>query len=265
MQGGLFVSLLQLCNVSKDYPVKGRKRSLLREPVCKALKQVNLTVEKGECVGLVGESGSGKSTLAKVIMKLEPLSSGEIFLESQPISGKQCQDKEFYKRVQLVLQDSSATLHPKMNVKESLMEPLKNFFPREREKWLDMLMKVVELVALDERLLTRYPYQLSGGQKQRVCIAKALAVQPKLIIFDESIASLDSDSQASIIKMFQLIQEEEEISFLFITHDLQSTKQFCNRIAVMYEGEIVEQFTKWDKAQVKHPYTRSLMEAFIKV
>ncbi|GAE36108.1 oligopeptide transport ATP-binding protein OppF [Halalkalibacter akibai JCM 9157] len=251
--------------MSKDYPVKARKRSWIKRSPLKVINEVSLTIDKGECIGLVGESGSGKSTLAKLIMKLEPLTSGEIFLESQAISGKKYKDIEFYRRVQLVLQDSSSALHPKMNVKESLLEPIQNYFPSEKANWIDMLTRVVELVGLDASYLTRYPHQLSGGQKQRVCIAKALAVQPQVIIFDESIASLDSDSQDLIIKMLKAIQQKEQISYLFITHDLQSTKDFCNRIAVMYKGEIVEELTHWDTEQVKHSYTRSLIEALIKV
>ncbi|WP_227935534.1 ABC transporter ATP-binding protein [Alkalihalobacillus deserti] len=255
------MSLLQLCNVSKEYRLRSKKRRLLKPcSTFKAIKQVNLSLEKGECVGLIGESGSGKSTLARLIMKLEPLTSGEIFLEEQAVSGRQLKDLVLYKRIQLVLQDSSTALHPKMKVKDCLLEPIKNFFPSEKEKWDEMLARVVELVELDFTYLTRFPHQLSGGQKQRVCIAKALAVQPDVIIFDESIASLDYDSQVSIIKMLKTIQVKEQLSYLFITHDLQSSRELCNRVAVMYEGEIVEMFDQWDVNQLKHPYTRSLVE-----
>jgi ABC-type oligopeptide transport system ATPase subunit len=255
------VSLLQLSNVSKEYKVRA-KRGLFskKSSSFKAVKEVNLRVGKGESLGLVGESGSGKSTLSKLIMKLESVTTGEIYLEGQPICGRQIKDLVLYKRIQLVLQDSSASLHPQMKVVESLYEPIRNFFPHEKAKWDDMLNRVIDLVGIDSSHLMRYPHQLSGGQKQRICIAKALAVQPDLIIFDESIASLEKASQEFIVRMLKDIQDKEQLSFLFITHDLYSAKQLCNRIAVMLEGEIVEVFEQWNVNELKHPYTRSLLK-----
>ncbi|WP_332690498.1 ABC transporter ATP-binding protein [Halalkalibacter lacteus] len=254
------MSLLELCYVSKEYPLRASRKTWYRtNPSFKAVKQVNLTLNKGECVAVVGESGSGKSTLAKLIMKLETLSAGKILLDGQAIHGKKMTDLAIYKRIQLVLQDSSTSLHPKMRVEEILKEPITNFFPEQKVEWEKMFFKLLKLVGLDHSYLSRYPHQLSGGQKQRVCIAKALAVQPDLIIFDESIASLDRDSQESIVNMLKHIQKKEQVSYLFITHDLQSAQTLCDRVAVMYQGEIVETFRNWDLRQLKHPYTRSLV------
>ncbi|MFC0471940.1 ABC transporter ATP-binding protein [Halalkalibacter kiskunsagensis] len=254
------MSLLELCYVSKEYPLRASRKTWFKtNPSVKVVKDVNLTINKGECLALIGESGSGKSTLAKLIMKLETVTSGQILLDGQMINGKQVTDLTIYKRIQLVLQDSSTSLHPKMHVEEILKEPIHNYFPEQMVEWEEMFLKLLKLVGLDHSYLSRYSHQLSGGQKQRVCIAKALAVQPDLIIFDESIASLDRDSQASIVNMLKHIQKKEQISYLFITHDLQAAQTLCDQVAVMYQGEIVETFSNWDLRQLKHPYTRSLV------
>ncbi|MFJ8072292.1 ABC transporter ATP-binding protein [Peribacillus sp. NPDC096447] len=254
------MTLLELCNVTKEYPIRSRKSSWFgRKKSFTAVNQVNLTLSKGESLGLIGESGSGKSTIAKLIMNVEPITSGQILLNGQSISGNPMKDIQLYKRLQMVLQDSSASLHPKMNVQEILTEPIRNYFPKEKNGEAQCI-ELLELVDLDATYLSRYPDQLSGGQKQRVCIAKALAVKPDIIIFDESIASLDSTSQTSIVNMLQRIQKQEQLSYLFITHDLQSTQQLCDRVAVMYQGELIETFNRWDVEQLKHPYSRLLFK-----
>lgn len=245
------MNLLELREVTKEYSTRRKVQ---------AVRQVSLTLNKGESLGLVGESGSGKSTLAKLIMKLESLTSGEILLSGQSIHGRKMNELWIYKRIQLVLQDSSSSLHPKMRVREILQEPILNFFPErkvERDKWM---LKWLSLVGLDESFLSRYPHQLSGGQKQRVCIAKALAVEPEIIIFDESVASLDEASQVSILAMLKHIQQNEQLSYLFITHDLPSMQELCDRKMVMYQGEIVEVFSHWDVQRLKHPYSRLLFQ-----
>ncbi|WP_127761979.1 ABC transporter ATP-binding protein [Peribacillus asahii] len=254
------MTLLELCNVTKEYSVRSRKLSWFRRKKhFTAVNQVNLTLSKGECLGIVGESGSGKSTIAKLIMKIESVTSGQVLLDGKLINSNQIKDIQLYKRLQMVLQDSSSSLHPKMNVQEILTEPLRNYFSKNKE-WRTQCIQLLELVNLDASYLIRYPHQLSGGQKQRVCIAKALAVKPDIIIFDESIASLDSTSQTSIIRMLKRIQKQEQLSYLFITHDLQSTKELCDRVAVMYQGEIIETFHLLDVGQLKHPYSNLLFQ-----
>lgn len=254
------MNLLELCNVTKEYPTRSRKSSWFRSKKSfTAVNQVNLTLSKGECLGLIGESGSGKSTIAKLIMNVEPITSGQILLNGHSISGKSIKEIQLYKQLQLILQDSSRSLHPKMNVQEILTEPIQNYFSKEKHGEAECI-ELLKLVDLDATYLSRYPNQLSGGQKQRVCIAKALAVKPDIIIFDESIASLDSISQTSIVNMLLRIQKQEQLSYLFITHDLQSTQQLCNRVAVMYQGELVETFDQWDVDKLKHPYSRLLFK-----
>jgi ABC-type dipeptide/oligopeptide/nickel transport system ATPase subunit len=251
--------LLELKNVTKAFPRRARNKSLfVKKESIKAVHQINLTIARGESIGLVGESGSGKSTLAKLITKLEPLTSGEICFRGQSIKDKRSQ--WLYKHIQLVFQDSSSSLFPKMTVKEILLEPLHNYYPNEKSTWEESYKKVLRLVNLDESYLSRYPHQLSGGQKQRVCIAKALIVRPELIIFDESISSLDQDSQQVIINMLDNIKKQYQLTYLIISHDLVTTRKFCDRIMVMYEGKLVETIECKNTNDIKHSYSRVLFK-----
>jgi ABC-type dipeptide/oligopeptide/nickel transport system ATPase subunit len=224
------------------------------------VKQVSLKLQRGECLGLVGESGSGKSTLAKCILRLEPLTSGEIWLDHQPVHTGWMKDIHLYKRIQLVVQDSASSLHPRMTIRGILEEPIRNYFPERKAQAQDICLSLLQSVGLDADCLEKYPSELSGGQKQRVCIARALAVEPDVILFDESVANLDTATQSSVLDMLKRAQVERQLSYLFITHDLQSTRQFCDRIAVMYQGEIVETFKEWDERLLQHEYTRSLFQ-----
>ena len=173
--------LLELKQVRKEYPLRLGKGYFKKKV---AVNNVCLTISKGESVALVGESGSGKSTLAKLIMRIEKITSGQILWNGQSIHSKQWKDYAFYKNIQMVMQDSSASLHPNMRIEEILAEPIRNFFPNNKT-WHEECSKLLHLVGLDTSFLKHFPNQLSGGQKQRVCIAKALAVKPEFIIFDE--------------------------------------------------------------------------------
>ncbi|WP_158737776.1 ABC transporter ATP-binding protein [Alteribacillus sp. YIM 98480] len=253
------MSLLELDQVTKEYPLRSRKRLWWKKAEqFQAVKQVSLQLKRGECLGLVGESGSGKSTLAKLIMNLEPVTKGDILLNGCSI--RQMKDLEIFKRMQLVLQDSHSALHPKMNVRDIIQEPLHNFFPGENIKREARCLQLMEMAGIDNSLLERRPYQLSGGQKQRVCIARALAVKPEVIIFDESIASIDQEAQQSILKRLKYIQSKEKVAYLFITHDIDTLREFCQRVAVMYKGEIIDIFEEWKVNHLTHPYSRLLLE-----
>ncbi|MGG1618072.1 ABC transporter ATP-binding protein [Paenibacillus sp. NRS-1782] len=254
--------ILELKQVTKAYPVRRRRKgwSNKQDSGQAAVKQVSLELQRGECLGLVGESGSGKSTLAQCILRLESLTSGEIWLDHQPIHTGRMKDIHLYKRIQLVAQDSSSSLHPRMIIRDILEEPIRNYFPERKAQALEICLSLLESVGLDAECLEKYPSQLSGGQKQRVCIARALAVEPEIILFDESVANLDTETQASVLDMLKKAQEERQLSYLFITHDLQSTRPFCDRIVVMYQGEIVEIFQEWDKDLLQHEYTRTLFQ-----
>ncbi|KAF6563304.1 ABC transporter ATP-binding protein [Paenibacillus sp. EKM202P] len=254
--------ILELKNVTKAYPVRRRRKGWFntRQSQQQAIQKVSLELRQGECLGLVGESGSGKSTLAQCILGLESLTSGEIWLDHQPIHTRRMKDIHLYKRIQLVAQDSASSLHPRMTIQDILMEPIRNYFPKRKVRVLDICLSLLESVGLEADSLGKYPAQLSGGQKQRVCIARALAVEPEIILFDESVANLDTTTQSSVLDMLKRMQLERQLSYLFITHDLQSTRTFCDRVAVMVQGEIVEIFEDWDEELLKHEYTRALFQ-----
>ncbi|WP_058830980.1 ABC transporter ATP-binding protein [Paenibacillus polymyxa] len=254
--------ILELKNVTKAYPVRRRRKGWFntRQSEQQAIQKVSLELRQGECLGLVGESGSGKSTLAQCILGLESLTSGEIWLDHQPIHTRRMKDIHLYKRIQLVAQDSASSLHPRMTIQDILMEPIRNYFPERKVRALDICLSLLESVGLEADSLGKYPAQLSGGQKQRVCIARALAVEPEIILFDESVANLDTTTQSSVLDMLKRMQLERQLSYLFITHDLQSTRTFCDRVAVMVQGEIVEIFEDWDEELLKHEYTRALFQ-----
>ncbi|MCM3005195.1 ABC transporter ATP-binding protein [Priestia koreensis] len=256
--------LLELQGVTKAYPIREETQwSLRKRPSFHAVEDINVTIQEGEIVGLVGESGCGKSTLAKLIMNIEDLSSGSIYVNGQSINQKKMKDIHLYKQIQLVLQDSSSSLYPNMSIREILEEPLRNYFPNDKSVWEMTIHGLLERVLLDHSFLLKYPYQLSGGQKQRICIAKALAVQPKMIVFDESLASLDPFTQQEMMVMLKQIQKEQNLSYLFITHDLKSVQSLCDRVIVMYKGKIVETITNWYPQSFTHPYTRLLFETLI--
>ncbi|TQR99661.1 ABC transporter ATP-binding protein [Paenibacillus ottowii] len=257
--------MLELKNVTKAYPVRRRRKGWFHagQGEQQAIKKVSLELRQGECLGLVGESGSGKSTLAQCILGLESLTSGEIWLDHQPIHNRRMRDIHLYRRIQLVAQDSASSLHPHMTIQDILMEPIRNYFPERKVRALDICLCLLESVGLEADSLGKYPTQLSGGQKQRVCIARALAVEPEIILFDESVANLDVTTQSSVLDMLKRMQLERQLSYLFITHDLQSTRTFCDRVAVMVQGEIVEIFKEWDEDCLQHEYTRMLFQTLV--
>ncbi|WP_100399554.1 ABC transporter ATP-binding protein [Bacillus sp. FJAT-44742] len=252
------MSLLELDQVTKEYPLSGKKRFWERGERFDAVKQVSLQLNRGESLGIVGENGSGKSTLAKLIMNLEPVTAGDIRLGGYSI--QQMKDRNVFKHIQLVLQDSHSVLHPKMSIREIIQEPLYNFYPKDKKQWESKWFYFAEMVGISKDLLNRYPHELSGGQKQRVCIARSLAVQPDIIIFDESLASIDPRARQFILNSLACIQKTEKVAYVFITHDLETIKGVCHRTAVMYQGEIVDIFERWNVSELNHPYSRLLLE-----
>ncbi|MGD6774799.1 MULTISPECIES: ABC transporter ATP-binding protein [Bacillaceae] len=236
----------------------------------KALDNVSLAVNKGECVGIVGESGSGKSTLAKVLLGLQPYKEGDItFNGNSIVPKKKAELREYRKQVQMVFQDANSTLNPKLPIWKSVLEPLDNFkevkpsiLNREETSRKELAMSLLEMVGLDAHLLERFPGELSGGQKQRVSIARALSLEPGLLICDEPTASLDVTVQKQILQLLKNLQEKTEMTILFISHDIRAVTFLCNKIMVLKDGIVVDRFPLEDLNHYnRHPYTKALIKA----
>lgn len=234
-----------------------------------ALDGVSFDMFTGEIFGLVGESGCGKSTLARAIMGMYKPSKGEIYYQNQCITNKYISrelKKTLQQDMQIIFQDSSAALNPRMSIEDSIAEPfaIHKLFPNKTER-REQVVRLLSMVGLDSSFLEKIPAEISGGQKQRVCIARALALKPKLIIADEPVSSLDVSVQAQIINLFIKLRKEIGFSLLFIAHDLSMVQYLCDRVGVMYKGKIVE----LAPAQILfntplHPYTQMLLSAIPK-
>ncbi len=257
-------ALLRVENLSVRFAIR---KGWLKRTVgyTEAVRNASLTLRRGETLALVGESGSGKSTLAKAILKLVTPSEGAVYYKQKRIDRLSAKDFLPYRRkIQMIFQDPYAALNPRMRIDEIISEGMRNFglvvpgSDDERER-LKALMRRVEL---DERFLSRYPHALSGGQRQRVVIARALAVEPEVIVCDEPTSALDVRVRGEILKLLERIQEETAVSYLFITHDLSIVPQLAHRVAVMYRGRIVSYGTPDEVMRhPEEPYTRRLMQA----
>ncbi|MFI3274239.1 ABC transporter ATP-binding protein [Vibrio sp.] len=244
--------LIEVKNVTKAFK---NDDSWLFPSYQNVLNGVSITVNEGECVGVVGESGSGKSTLGKVILGLEAADSGEVVL------GNAISNLPMHQVMSVVFQDYNTSVNPRLTIREIINEPLINekVGKAERESHLVLLL---EEVGLDADMLDRYPHQLSGGQLQRVCIARAVAPNPKFILLDEAVSSLDVSVQVQVLDLLQKLKQERQISYLFITHDIAVASFLCDRLMFFKDGQIVEQVD--DMRNLKHvrdPYTKSLLEA----
>jgi ABC-type glutathione transport system ATPase component len=250
-------TLLDVRDVVVEYPIKGFRK----EPF-KALKGVSLDVRAGETVGLVGESGSGKTTLGRAVLGLAPVTGGSIKYRGQEISkATRAQRKELSHEIQVVFQDPYTSLNPSMTIEQILTEPLtvRNV---ERQAANKRVAELLDQVRLPHDAVHRLPREFSGGQRQRIAIARALALDPKLIVCDEPVSALDLSTQARVLDLFIEIQERTGVAYLFVSHDLAVVRHLSHRVAVMYHGEIVE----WGAGdQVtgdpEHPYTQRLFMA----
>lgn len=230
--------------------------------VVHAAKQVELEVRRGETLGVVGESGSGKSTVARCIVRLIDPTSGEVLIDGTNIATLSQSDLRSYRRnVQVVFQDPYRSLNPRRTVGQSIIEGPMNFGTSQTEAW-QRACDLMEIVGLSAKALDRFPHQFSGGQRQRICIARALAMEPKVLIADEAVSALDVSVQAQVLKLLDDVRKQFDLAMLFITHDLRVAAQICDRIMVMKQGEVVEQgATAKVYAAPQHPYTKLLLEA----
>ena len=230
--------LLKIENISKV--VSSRNSFFSRKSKVSILDRVSIEVQEGKSFGLVGESGCGKSTLAKIISGIDGETSGEIYYEGRLLNWRTC-SRSVRKEIQYIFQDSLASLNPYMTVKEILEEPLLihgcRKSPEERHS---KIVELLERVGLDPSLIHRFPRQFSGGQRQRICIARALILEPKLIICDESVSALDVSIQAKILNLLMDLKRDLSITFMFISHDMNIIQFFCDDIAIMSQGRIIE-------------------------
>ncbi|GAB3043384.1 ABC transporter ATP-binding protein [Virgibacillus ainsalahensis] len=254
--------LVEAKNIKKYFPIKG---GILKHTVghIKAVDDVSIEVNKGETLGLVGESGSGKSTLGRVILRLLAPTEGNVFFENNNISNlSNRQLRNYRKNMQIVFQDPFASLNSKMSVGELIEEPLLVQTVATKAERRKKCIELLEKVGLHAADRTKYPHEFSGGQRQRISIARALALNPKFIICDEPVSALDVSIQAQVLNLMADLQEEFNLAYLFIAHDLSVVKHISDRVAVMYLGRIAEIAPKkslYDNPL--HPYTQALLSS----
>jgi oligopeptide transport system ATP-binding protein len=255
--------LLDIRNVSKRYLLHGRLPFSRRVPL-QAVSNVNLSIARGEALGLVGESGSGKSTLAHVVLNLTPPTSGEVWFDGRRISGLQPAELRPYRqRIQLIFQDPFSSLDPTQSVGSMLDEILSvhRLFPDRRQR-RDRVVELLAQVGLPPSAARRYPHEFSGGQRQRVVIARALATSPDVIVADEPVSALDVSIQAQIVQLIERLRRDLGLTLLLIAHDLGLVQHMSDRVGVLYLGRLVELApTRRLFARPRHPYTEMLLSA----
>lgn len=252
--------LLELKNIRKYFPVR---HGFAPVKFVKAVNDVTLTVKKGENLALVGESGSGKTTLGRVIVKLVLQDSGRIIFEGEDISALSgAQIRRFRKDIQMVFQDPFSSLDPRFTVRRIIGEAMIFDKTLSRSQKEDKIKEILKAVQLREDMANRYPHEFSGGERQRIAIARALVGHPKLLILDEAVSSLDVLVQQQIIDLLKQLQARFDLTYLFISHNLRVVKKLCQRIAVMYQGKVVELASVNEILDHPlHPYTQRLLTA----
>lgn len=229
-----------------------------------AVESVNLTIEEGKTIGVVGESGCGKTTLGRVITRLEEATSGEVYLEGKEILGlKGAAKKNIYHDIQMIFQDPYSSLNPRLSLGDIIADPIETMGEKMSKKELhERVLSLMDTVGLPSRYYNQYPHELDGGRRQRVGLARALALNPKFIVCDEPVSALDVSIQAQILNLLMDLQEEKQLAYMFITHNLFVVKHISHNIMVMYMGQVVEFAEKNELfAHPVHPYTKALLAA----
>ena len=249
--------LIQVRNLVKYFPVENS------DDVVKAVDDISFDIFSGETLGLVGESGCGKSTVGRCMLRLHEPTSGEVIFEGQDIIGLQNRELQKLRReMQIIFQDPYASLNPRLSVGSIVGEALKIHGIGSKADRKDRVAELLQKVGLDPKYMSRYPHEFSGGQRQRIGIARALALNPKLIIADEPVSALDVSVQAQVVNLLQDLQQEFGLTYLFISHGLAVVEHISNRVAVMYLGKIVEiADSRVLYENPLHPYTQALLSA----
>ncbi|MEM3622841.1 MAG: ABC transporter ATP-binding protein [Candidatus Bathyarchaeia archaeon] len=252
--------LLKVEELKKYFPVK--KGIFAKPSYVKAVDDINFHVNKSETLGLVGESGSGKTTVGLLVLRLIDPTSGRIFFDGIDITAISQKLMKFRKRMSIVFQDPLSSLNPRMTVKETLKRPLVTHGLKNEGENIARIMETLEMVGLGKEHMERYPHELSGGQQQRVAVARAIILNPELLVLDEPTSSLDVSVQAQILNLLLKLQRELNLTYLFISHDLVTVRHVSDRVAVMYLGKIVE-VAETDELfrNTMHPYTAALLSA----
>lgn len=261
--------LLRVNNLKKHFPIY--KQGIFRKSVVnhvRAVDDVSFAIERGEVLGLVGESGCGKTTTGRVILRALDPTSGEVIFqddEQGEVDLAQLSRDELkgiWRNIQLIFQDPYSSLNPRMTLEEIILEPINNYDINLKNKKRDKVAELLELVGLRPEYMSRYPHAFSGGQRQRVGIARALALEPQMIICDEPVSALDVSVQAQILNLLQDLKNRLNLTYLFISHDLSVVRHLCDRVVVMYVGKIVEVAKTEDLfGDKQHPYTEALLSS----
>ena len=257
--------LFEVINLQKTYAIK---KGLFSKPVIiNADNNISFTVKRGEILSIVGESGCGKSTTAKLLLGIEEPSGGTILCEGKDITKLNAQElKAYRKKVQIIFQDPYSSLNPRWNVGTIISEPLKLNTNLSSQEIKERVFSLMQKVGLKEEWFWRYPHQFAGGQRQRIGIARALALNPEVIVCDEPVSALDVSIQAQVLNLLLDLQKEFNLTYVFISHDLGVVEHISDRIMVMYFGDVVEEKSVEELfSNPEHSYTQTLLKAIPKI
>ncbi|WP_411843629.1 ATP-binding cassette domain-containing protein [Salinicoccus sp. HZC-1] len=254
------MNLLEIKNLKVHFPIKGGFFNTVKDHV-KAVDGVSINIPAGTTYGLVGESGSGKTTTGKAVMGLNHVTEGEILFDGQKLnaSGKKVDVRD---DIQMIFQDPYSSLNARKRVIDIVSEPIKNYHRKSKDELTEEVLGLLDKVGLPPGSLYKYPHEFSGGQRQRIGVARAIALNPKMIIADEPVSALDVSVQAQVLNFMQEIQQDLNLTMMFIAHDLGVVRHMCQHIGIMYQGRLVEEGTAEDIfSNPQHIYTKRLIAA----
>ena len=254
--------LLSVKNLKKHFPIRKGVLNRVKGAV-KAVDGITFDVYKGETLGIVGESGCGKSTTGRLIIGLQEATEGEVWYQDRDILQlKRNKMKEVRRSVQMIFQDPYSSLNPKWTIEKIISEPIDNYLKKTKLEKSNLIDELLETVGMDKSVKYRYPHEFSGGQRQRIGIARALALNPEVLIADEPVSALDVSIQGQVLNLLSDLQKDFSLTYIFVSHDLTVIDHFCDRVLVMYLGKVVEISKKEDLYNNPlHPYTQALLSA----